>query len=198
MFVEAATELFDDLGYDTVTLDDISQYCYKTRTTFYHYFKSKEELLIFMSTNEQASFKKIIKESESLFVGRPAEHLKKLLFDKTWLMYKSSYFKIAVKNNLFERIPEMQALRDDFDLFMVDQYYKVVNEGVRLGVFIDFENVLSFLHFFQKMQKGIESTLFDEINEEEFVNRYKTTVDIAVKAICVQNHLLRDLVLNDN
>jgi len=197
MFVEAATELFDENGYDDVSLDDISQCCNKTRTTFYHYFKSKEELMIYMSTTEQKTFKKIIKDSEAMFVGQPVERLKKLLLDKTFLLYKSSYFKIAIKNNLFERIPEMQALRDDFDLFMNNQYHLAINEGVQLGLFIPFDNVVSFLHFYQKMQKGIEGSLFDEMNEEDFVRRYESTVDLAVKAISIQNPEVKDILLND-
>jgi AcrR family transcriptional regulator len=186
IFVESATSLFHERGYENVTVDDISSYCNKNRTSFYHYFKSKEDLVVFLSTIEEENYKKILFELKNAHHNDPATWLRMLLINKMSLLYKSSFFKIAIKNNLFETISELKNIRDDFDKAVLDQYVQIIEKGVKDKVFVSFNEVKSFFQFYQKMQKGIEISLFENTNEDEFFANYFIAVDLAVKAITIQ------------
>lgn len=190
MYVESATSLFEEHGYDSVTVDDIAAGCKKTRTCFYHYFKSKDDLMLYLSKNEEESYLKILKEVNAAFVGQPDKRLKKLLLDRMMLLYNSSFFKIAIQNNLFETLEGMQAIRDDFDKVLLSQYIKIVKEGVQLGVFVPMDKVAAFFEFYQQMQKGIEASLFNYDNQEDFIEKYSIAVDLAVNAIILNTNVM--------
>lgn len=186
IFVESATSLFHEKGYDIVTVDDIAIHCNKTRTSFYHYFKSKEDLFIYLSLLEKDNYKRILAEGTAVSWENPEECLRKLLTDKMKLLYKSSFFKIAIKNGLFETIKELNTIRADFDDTLLNFYVKIVKHGISKGVFIPFIEITAFFEFYQKMQKGIELSLFENINEDDFFRKYSIAVNLAVKAISIQ------------
>ncbi len=185
ILVESAISLFEERGYDPVTIDDISNHCNKNRTNFYHYFKSKEDLFLYLSQTEKDSYLNILGEIDDQFLGRPDKQLKHLLTTKMRLLYKSSFFKIALTNNLFKTIPDLRAIRDDFDRKCLMQYIRVAEEGINLGIFIQLDKISAFMEFYQKMQKGIESTLFDELDEDTFFAKYDIAAELAVKAMLV-------------
>lgn len=195
LFVESATSLFEEHGYDSVTVDDIASGCNKTRTCFYHYFNSKDDLMLYLSRNEKESYLKILKELDFAFVGRPDKRLKRLLLDRMMLLHKSSFFKIAIQNNLFETLEGMQAIRDDFDKTILMQYVKIVNEGIQLGIFVPMEKVSVFFEFYQQMQKGIEALLFSCYNQTDFVEKFSIAVNLTVNAIIVNNNVMASEVL---
>jgi AcrR family transcriptional regulator len=190
MYVESATSLFEEHGYDSVTVDDIAAGCKKTRTCFYHYFKSKDDLMLYLSKMEEESYKKILKEVDLTFVGQPDKRLMKLLVDRMMLLYNSSFFKIAIKNDLFERLEGMQEIRDDFDKALLEQYLKIVRDGIQLGVFVSLDKVATFFQFYQKMQKGIEATLFEQEHHDQFVEKFSVAVELAVKAISLNTNVM--------
>lgn len=186
IFVESATSLFHERGYDIVTVDDIAIHSNKTRTSFYHYFKSKEDLFIHLSILEKENYKRILAEGTAISWENPEECLRMLLINKMRLLYKSSFFKISIKNNLFESIEELKKIRADFDEALLEFYVKIVNNGISKGLFIPFIEISAFFEFYQKMQKGIELSLFENINEDEFFRKYSIAVNLAVKAITIQ------------
>ena len=94
IFVESAISLFEERGYDPVTIDDISNHCNKNRTNFYHYFKSKEDLFLYLSQTEKDSYLKILGEIDDQFIGRPDKQLKHLLTTKMRLLYNPLFSKL--------------------------------------------------------------------------------------------------------
>jgi len=198
IFVESATSLFHEKGYEIVTVDDIAIHCNKTRTSFYHYFKSKEDLFIHLSILEKENYKRILLDGTAINWKNPDQCLRKLLIDKMRLLYKSSYYKIAIKNNLFETIEELNKIRADFDKTILENYVKIVQNGISMGLFIPFVDITAFFEFYQKMQKGIELSLFENINEDEFFSKYAIAVNLAVKAITIQKQTVFSTDIKEN
>lgn len=46
MIIEKANQLFQEKGYNQVTIQDICDACEITKTTFYYHMKSKDDLII--------------------------------------------------------------------------------------------------------------------------------------------------------
>ncbi len=187
MLTESALYLFEVKGFDGVTIDDIAIHAKRTRTCFYHYFKSKEDLFLHQSEIEKENYLKILRKIEKEYVHRPDIQMRFLMINKMRLLYKSSFFKIALENHLFERIPELQEIRNDFDQKILEQYSRILKKGVKLGIFISLEKSMIFFEFYQKMQKGIESKLFEELDEDLFFEKYMIAAELAVKALSANN-----------
>jgi AcrR family transcriptional regulator len=192
-----AISLFNEKGYDNVSVDEITSCCHKTRTFFYHYFKSKEDLFVFFSEIEKNNFEKTLKSLENEFVGEPQKRLRKLLIDKMTLIYYSECYRVAVKDNLFDKIDRIGLLLKEFEETLLNMYIRTIEEGVRLGIFISYTDMQAFLQFYQKMQKGIEPTFVDDEKEDLFLYKYSTVVDLSIKAITKSNQnttgLLEDI-----
>src|SRR5262245_37862088 len=62
LIVESASRLFDEVGYYPTTMDDIAQAVGLAKPTLYHYFKSKDAILL-----------AIHEDFISLLLGRQAE-----------------------------------------------------------------------------------------------------------------------------
>lgn len=179
--------LFNEKGYDNVSVDEIASCCLKTRTFFYHYFKSKEDLFVFYSEIEKNNFEKSLKSLENEYVGEPQKRLRKLLIDKMTLIYYSECYRVAVKDDLFNKIDRIGLLLKEFEELLLNLYTSTIEEGVRLGIFISYSDMHAFLQFYQKMQKGIEPTFVGDENEDAFLYKYSTVVDLSIKAITKSN-----------
>lgn len=189
-----AIALFKEKGYDNVSVDEIASGCSKTRTFFYHYFKSKEDLTIYLSEIEGKNLEKVLKEVENVYVKEPYKRLRKLFIDKMTFLYYSDLYRIAVKNDLFNKIEHISLIQDKIDKEILRQSTAIIEEGVRLGCFIVNKDVASFLEFYQKMQKGIEYSFVDEEDDGSFLRNYSIAVDLLIKAISTDKKVTADIL----
>lgn len=190
---KSAMELFHKQGYNLVSVDEIAKHSKMTRTSFYHYFKSKEDLFVYFAELERDRFLETLKAVETSYENQPALYLRKLLIDKMTLMYFSDCYKIAAENDLFNKIERIGQLKEDFDQAVLKMCAKIIEEGVRLGYFLPLKEMFAFLQFYQQLQKGIEPTFISGVNDDSVLYRYSQVVDLSIKAISV-NHL--DSVIN--
>jgi hypothetical protein len=149
---------------------------------------------VYYSEIEKNNFESILKDIEKEYVGEPHKRLRKLLVDKMTLIYYSECYRVAVKNNLFEKIDRIGTLLREFDQTLISMYLGIIEEGVHLGVFIPYQDMQAFLQFYQKMQKGIEPTFVGEENQDAFLYKYSTVVDLSIKAISKSNPGATDLL----
>lgn len=60
--ISAATKLFSEKGYDQTTMQDIMQLSGLSKGAIYHYFKSKQEIVEFLSNYEKEMVSNYLKE----------------------------------------------------------------------------------------------------------------------------------------
>ena len=60
--IRAATKLFSEKGYDETTMQDIMQLSGLSKGAIYHYFRSKQEILEFLSNYEKEMVSNYLKE----------------------------------------------------------------------------------------------------------------------------------------
>lgn len=189
-----AIALFKEKGYDNVSVDEIASGCCKTRTFFYHYFKSKEDLAVYLSEIERKNLEKVLKDVESVYAKEPYKRLRKLFIDKMTFLYYSDLYRIAVKNDLFNKIEHISLIQDKIDKEILRQSAVIIEEGVRLGCFIVHKDVTSFLEFYQKIQKGIEYSFVEEEDDGSFLRNYSIAVDLLIKAISIDKKVTADIL----
>lgn len=180
--IQAATELFSEQGYEKTSVNDIIQKIGVAKGTFYHYFKSKEEIA-------DAVIQAQIEESIPLFqeiAGREGESA----LDK-FLQTTEAFLKKAAKNyqsglmnalhhesnSLFHQRLKIQMIKDYVPIMS-----SIVEQGVQEGCFhTGFpEQVTEFLlvglHFM------LDPSLFS-CSKERFAEKVKAVEEIYEKML---------------
>lgn len=76
--LDTAEQLIREKGFDKVSVDDIVAACGVAKGTFYHYFRSKDEILVYITRTPYEELKRKFAETE----GRPAlERLKQFILN---------------------------------------------------------------------------------------------------------------------
>ncbi|MBV4417959.1 TetR/AcrR family transcriptional regulator [Clostridium tyrobutyricum] len=65
ILIKTAQKLITKYGYDKVRIEDITDSCGRGKGTFYHYFRSKEELLEVMSSSHWTGFFKDFEKTKN-------------------------------------------------------------------------------------------------------------------------------------
>ncbi|CAG5093294.1 Putative Amine oxidase [Thermobacillus xylanilyticus] len=81
LVAETAFRLFRERGYDNVSVDDIIAATGTSKGTFYHYFKSKDELLGELPQRQLAVLERWAKERSPLRIGSLESHMLQLFLD---------------------------------------------------------------------------------------------------------------------
>lgn len=113
---KTATQLIQQYGYDHVTIDEICEACGVAKGTFYVHFKSKEDILVELTSGEQADYlnvkhSRFVKAHpqastfellENIFITILKFHEKK----KTSLMHLT-FMRTITKNFLFSESTQL-------------------------------------------------------------------------------------------
>lgn len=87
--LDTAAKMMDEQGYDNVSVDDVVAACGVAKGTFYHYFKSKEDLLIYFTRTPYEYLEQCIERDSSL------------PFARRMRSFISEWFQIMDKFNLY-------------------------------------------------------------------------------------------------
>ena len=130
---DTAKELFSQYGFDAVTVDQITQTCGIGKGTFYHYYKSKEELIISIERIPYAEIMEKIKELGKQPLEQRMKNYILLWFermDQDDITFTSQWMKhavdLSVRNFFGDTYTKM-----DFDMDMIRRIYE---DGIAEGV----------------------------------------------------------------
>jgi len=124
---DSAITLISRYGFDTVTIEDITNHAKVSKGTFYTYYSSKEEVLVEM-------FSRIDHNYESVFASLPENTTasdKLILFMQTMFRYVS-----GVCGNDIMRVVYMSQLSSNCRKFLCDRnrpLYRLVEEIIKEG-----------------------------------------------------------------
>lgn len=127
---DAALLLFDKYDFNTVTVDDICNYTNLSKGTFYHYFKSKEDLVIVAFIK---ALDKYIKENYKLDDILP--------FEEQFTDFVLCMFDFAKSvGKEFTRRSYIAQINTEIELriqgrVMVDNLYKLIERGKKENLF---------------------------------------------------------------
>ncbi|MDR0536826.1 MAG: TetR/AcrR family transcriptional regulator [Tannerellaceae bacterium] len=134
MLVDVARQLFARMGVDKTTMNDIAQASMKGRRTLYTYFKSKNEIYQAVVETEVAKLYKMLTDVSAKEL--PADE-KLIAFVYARLDAVKS---IVIRNgtlraNFFRDIWRVEKVRKDFDLREIDLIKRILDDGVKEGLF---------------------------------------------------------------
>ncbi len=154
LLYEKAKEMIRDRGYDAITVSDITDACGVTKGTFYHYFKSKDEMLSYVERAPYVDLNEELQEMEGTLDQKLRHYIRRRLemmqkndvdFTRQWLRHAadSSYHdlygddtKIAFDTRSVERClkeaVENGTLRQDAPLEALSQMINFTLYGTTL------------------------------------------------------------------
>lgn len=132
--IEAARCVFSKIGFRKATMVDIAKSLYKAKSSLYHYFKSKEEILRAVVEKEGEIFReKLLEVLKS--TDNPMEKL--ILYTKTRMKTFNTLanFYSAFRDDYLSNYAFIQNLRKDYDRFEFETIKNILEEGNLKGVF---------------------------------------------------------------
>lgn len=129
--MQTALELFDQYGFDRVTVTEIADKAHVSKVSIYNFFESKDNLrriIIKDILDENIEKIKALIEKEVTFVDKMEEYIQV----RTWYYSKYSlrFFFEAVEND-----PELQRYLDDFNAVNKRLAMEIIDEGKHFGIF---------------------------------------------------------------
>ncbi|MCO5731657.1 TetR/AcrR family transcriptional regulator [Rhizobium sp. SSA_523] len=142
--IQAAAELFMDLGYTATSIDAIAEKLGATKGRVYHYFDSKAEIFFAIQRTAMerlaATVEPIARSGETaeMRLCKMADaHLSRLLGDlaiqKVAVQGLERYLFEASGYRYVHTLRDINKLRDDYE----ELFAEVIDEGSRKGVFVD-------------------------------------------------------------
>ena len=132
--VNEARELFAKQGYDNVNINDIASACNIGRRTVYTYFKGKDE--IYMAVIE-AELERLIARMAAVAQADlpPDKKLLEMIFTRLVAIKEVVHRNGSLKADFFQDIMLVEKVRKRFDRKEMSILRRVLNEGVKKGVF---------------------------------------------------------------
>lgn len=129
--MQTALDLFDQYGYDRVTVTEIADKAQVSKVSIYKFFESKDNLrriIIKDMLDESIKNIKMLLEKEGSFIDKIEEYIQ----IRTWYYskYGLQFFFDAVESD-----PEIREYLDDFNAANKRLLMAFIGEGKRSGVF---------------------------------------------------------------
>ena len=176
-FLQTALELFYEKGYENTTIQDIIDHLDVSKGAFYHYFKSKEDVIVAIArgyTDRAVSIMKtIISRTDLSAVDKLNEILKSVNEFKFREREWRSKFRGAIKSeeNFKLHNKMIHLMKQD----AIGLFSELIDSGVEEGVFGDPVNSLEMADFFlntifslNMAVDQLENRLYDNNNKLDF------------------------------
>lgn len=129
--MQTALELFDQYGFDRVTVTEIADKAHVSKVSIYNFFKSKDNLrriIIKDMLNESIEKIQALIEEEGSFTDKIEEYIQ----IRTWYYgkYSLQFFFEAVESD-----PELEQYLNEFNAFSKQLLLDFIEKGKQAGVF---------------------------------------------------------------
>lgn len=184
--IAVATKLFEELPYDKVSVDRIIEESNTSKGTFYHYFKSKDDLLIHYAYKYDERFKEFVENlSENINSIEKIKRYIEFYFNSVFKDYIGitgySLLKKMYINLLSEKSPSKDYMLNK-ERYSYTTLAKLVEEGKDKGEIlkdIDTEEIMDSLYL---LLRGSIYHWFNKKNDE-VIKIGSNLVDLYLKSI---------------
>ncbi len=152
--VNEARELFAKQGYDNVNVNDIASACDIGRRTVYTYFTGKDE--IYMAVIE-TELERLMARMAAVAQAElsPDKKLLEMIFTRLGAIKEVVHRNGSLKADFFQDIMLVEKVRKRFDRKEMGLLRRVLNEGVKKGVF-HIDNIGLTAQIIHYCLKGLE------------------------------------------
>ena len=132
--VNEARELFARKGYDNVSVNDIASACDIGRRTVYTYFTGKDEIYMAVIETELERLMALMAAVAQADLS-PDKKLLEMIFTRLVAIKEVVHRNGSLKADFFQDIMLVEKVRKRFDRKEMGILRRVLNEGVKKGVF---------------------------------------------------------------
>jgi AcrR family transcriptional regulator len=125
LILDTAAKMMDERGYDNVAVDDVVDACGVAKGTFYHYFKSKEDLLIYFTRTPYEYLEQCVEKDKGLPFARRLRS------------FISEWFEVMDKFNLYFARQSCMINREDSGEYGGEISHIVVGKKLIQGILSD-------------------------------------------------------------
>ena len=130
---DAAAGVFERLGFDKTTVNDIADAVHKAKSSIYYYFTSKEEIFLDIV---KAESKWIINEISQAVdkESNPASKLRAYLLSRIMLLAEVPNLRSVLADGYLRRSRLLEDLRANYNRVVRDLLASILTEGRRAGL----------------------------------------------------------------
>lgn len=158
VIIRAATAVFTKYGYKKTTLESIGQTIGKVKSSFYYYFKNKEDLFEAVIDNE---IDQLRNEFENILTSNisASQKLERYTKKRMSLVFQLANYFNLISNGVLINPSFTEKLRRKYDEKEVEHIRMILRQGVKKGEFhISDVDMVSLALF--TVLKGLEIPLF--------------------------------------
>lgn len=183
--IATASKIFSKHGFRKTNLTDIAKACRRGHSSLYYYFASKEEL--FRSVIEH-EFHLLITELKEILQHtiEPQQKLKMYLTSRMNKINMVSNFYDTLKNDFFDTVPYVEAIRRKFDQQEFALISAILNEGKQKNIF-SVENTETVTQAIISAMRGLEVPFFFRQVMVDIENRIDELLNILFYGIMKRN-----------
>jgi AcrR family transcriptional regulator len=171
--IRAAVELFLDVGYRNLRVDEITDHAGIGKGTFYHHFSSKKDLLLaYFSHNVQ-----ILHGVEAIAADAQLDFLQRVAFRmRSWLEPGTKWNRVVTFIRVVSNFSDPEIAKVAWETYgcIVEPYKKDFEEGIRRGLLREFDPELGALALV-----GMQEVLSWRIDQD---NKYDSATMLAFMA----------------
>lgn len=180
--LEEARTIFARYGYNKTTVDDIAKAAGKGKSTFYYYFKSKEEIFKAVIEKEAYLFRAKLIESISIDAN-PLEKVKNYILTRLRNFNELVNFYNAIRNDGMDQISFIDEIRNKYDQEQVNIIKMVMLESVNKEQ-VDIDDIDVVSEAMAVILKGLEYHLmFNPDGIANIKSRVDKVLDLVFKGI---------------
>lgn len=180
--LEEARTIFARYGYNKTTVDDIAKAAGKGKSTFYYYFKSKEEIFKAVIEKEAYLFRAKLIESISI-EANPLEKVKNYILTRLQNFKELVNFYNAIRNDGMDQISFIDEIRNKYDQEQVNIIKMVLLESIN-NQQVDIDNIDLVSEAMAVILKGLEYHLmFNPDGVLDTKSRVDKVLDLVFKGI---------------
>lgn len=183
--IKISRQLFYTKGYSNTSIQNIIDIANIAKGTFYHYFKSKEDLLNQLTDIDVDGLYSVIEKIEKMQIDAKSKLLKIFQSATSWKNDNISALKPLIKviisdSNLILRNNILQHQNSK----LAPLYARIISQGVDEGVFHVRDKeytskflICSFDYYGNQVYKFFEQSTYSKVIEDEFINLLRNFED---------------------
>ena len=135
IIIEAARELFGKFGFKKTTMDDIARAAYKSKSSIYHYFKSKEEIFKDVVGQESREMRESLRKAVNR-ENTPQKKIQAYVITRLKTFTSLLNYYSALKDEYLEHYGFIEKMRKNHDKQETVMIKEILQEGIDKGIFI--------------------------------------------------------------
>lgn len=180
--LSSASGIFARYGYQKTTVDDLAKAAGKGKSTFYYYYKSKEEIFRDVIEKEAQILRMKLIESISI-KGDALTKMKNYVITRLSSFGSLVNFYSALKDEALEHFDFIENVRSKYDLEQVNIIKMILLEGIKNDI-IELDDVGLAAESMGTILKGLEYHLiFDNHQEDIKEDKINKIIDMIYRGL---------------